>query len=77
MLLLTSSWQSCTGNAAPRVVKMHGVMVVYMYKMGGFPEKLSPFGAGTSTSSRSSTISTMSILLGNRYSFWMGKCERE
>ena len=24
MLLLTCSWQSCTGDAAPRVVNMHG-----------------------------------------------------
>ena len=29
-----SSWQSCTGDAAPRVVDMHGVRVVYMYKEG-------------------------------------------
>ena len=30
-----SSWQSCAGNAAQRVVNMHGVRVVYMYEEGG------------------------------------------
>ena len=29
-----SSWQSYTGEAAPRVVNMHGVRVVYMYEEG-------------------------------------------
>ena len=29
-----SSWQSCTGDAVPRVVNMHGVRVVYMYEEG-------------------------------------------
>ena len=28
------SWQSCTGDAAPRVVNMHGVRVVYRYEEG-------------------------------------------
>ena len=31
---IKSSWQSCTGDAAPRVVNMHGVRVVYMYEEG-------------------------------------------
>ena len=31
---INSSWQSCTGDAAPRVVNMHGVRVVYMYEEG-------------------------------------------
>ena len=34
---LHSSWQSCTDDAAPRVVDMHGVRVVYMYKEGVYP----------------------------------------
>ena len=31
---MKASWQSCTGDAAPRVVNMHGVRVVYMYEEG-------------------------------------------
>ena len=38
---MKSSWQSCTGDAAPRIVNMHGVRVVYMYEEGA-PGVLSP-----------------------------------
>ena len=29
-----TSWQSCTGDATPIFVIMHGVRVVYMYEEG-------------------------------------------
>ena len=32
---MKASWQSCTGDTAPRVVNMHGGRVVYMYEEGG------------------------------------------
>ena len=35
VIYIQPSWQSCTGDAAPRVVfNMHGVRVVYMYEEG-------------------------------------------
>ena len=37
---MKSSWQSCTGDAAPRVVNMHGVRVVYMYEEGAHTERV-------------------------------------
>ena len=36
LLYIQPSWQSCTGDGAPRVVKMHGIRVVYMYEEGGW-----------------------------------------
>ena len=36
VIFIQPSWQLCTGDAAPRVVNMHGVRVVYMYEEGVF-----------------------------------------
>ena len=36
LIYIQSSWQSYTGEAAPRVVNMHGVRVVYMHEERGW-----------------------------------------
>ena len=36
VIYIQPSWQSYTGDAAPRVVNMHGVRVVYMHEEGGW-----------------------------------------
>ena len=40
LLYIQPSWQSCTGDGAPRIVNMHGIRVVYMYEEGGWSVKL-------------------------------------
>ena len=47
VIYIQPSWQSCTGDAAPRVVNMHGVRVVYMYEEGADHSLPSPWSPST------------------------------